>query len=361
MQTDAVTDFHQFAGLRAQARDQNPEVLRRAAQQFEGLLIQQMLKSMRAASPGDDLTGGGQTEFYRDMFDQQLSAHLAGGKGLGIADLLVRQLKGHRDAAAAPADASPDTRAAAVALPVPSRAGGAGSSSTTPASAAPATALPVPRHSLSSFLINQVRDAAQADAVPRWAATPESAIPPRSPLPADSEAPLMSAAPGAARGPRAFIDAIRPHAERAAQELGVPSRILMAQAALETGWGRRALRHDDGQPAFNFFGIKADTRWNGSEVQRMTREFENGTEVKTAASFRAYDSPAASFNDYVNFLKSNPRYAEALQHGGDERRFVSGLQKAGYATDPAYADKILRVANGRTLRSALGAARGLSV
>ena len=365
MQTDAVTDFHQFAGLRAQARDQNPEVLRRAAQQFEGLLIQQMLKSMRAASPGDDLTGGGQTEFYRDMFDQQLSAHLAGGKGLGIADLLVRQLRGRSEATA---DATPEAASPQAAPALPARGGGVANNTATPTSpssptqsTAPAPSAPLPRHSLSSFLINQVRSGMTPDATPRWATTPQSAVPPSSPLPIAAEAPLMSAAPVTARGPRAFIDAIRPHAERAAQELGVPSRILMAQAALETGWGRRAIRHEDGQPTFNFFGIKADTRWNGSEVQRMTREFENGNEVRTAASFRAYDTPASAFNDYVRFLKSNPRYADALQHGGDERRFVSGLQKAGYATDPAYADKILRVANGPTLRSALGATRGLSV
>lgn len=343
MKTDSVTDFQQFAGLRAQAQKNDPEVLRRSAQQFEGLLIQQMLKSMRAASPGDELMGGGQTEFYRDMFDQQLSTHLAGGKGLGIADLLVKQLRGREAAAAAnPGDA---VASRIFALPSRGQATAPQSPAATPSATTTPAAAPSPR-SLSSFLFNQVRAAVER-------ATPASATP------VENGAPQMSPLPG--RGARAFVEAIRPHAEKAAEELGVPARILMAQAALETGWGRRAIRHDDGQPAFNFFGIKADKRWNGPEVRRMTREFENGNEIGIKASFRAYDSPASAFQDYVRFLKSNPRYAEALQHGGDERRFVAGLQKAGYATDPAYADKILRVANGRTMNRALGAARMLSV
>lgn len=335
MKTDAVTDFQQFAGLRAQAQKNDPEVLRRSAQQFEGLMIQQMLKSMRAASPGDDLMGGGQTEFYRDMFDQQLSTHLAAGKGLGIADLLVRQLRGR--AASEPTAAATETGG----MNLPARAAA-------DIVASPSIETLAPQRTLSSFLMNQARLSRLSGGASDAASSSSS------PLPGAAE---MSPA----RGPRAFVEAIRPHAERAAAELGVPARILMAQAALETGWGRRAIRHDDGQSAFNFFGIKADNRWNGSEVQRVTREFEEGEAVSVTASFRAYESPGAAFDDYVRFLKTNPRYAEALQHGGDERRFVSGLQKAGYATDPAYADKILRVANGRTMQGALGSPRMLSV
>ena len=133
--------------------------------------------------------------------------------------------------------------------------------------------------------------------------------------------------------------------------------VLVAQAALETGWGRHAMQRDDGSPSFNFFGIKADTRWQGEKVQTMTSEFENGTMQRQSAEFRAYASPAAAFDDYVRFLQSNPRYAEALRHGGDAERFTSGLQKAGYATDPAYAQKIQRIADGQTMKAALHSAR----
>lgn len=293
--TDSITDFGQFNALRRGARANDEGAVRKAAQQFEALLTQQMLKSARAALPGDPLTGGGQTDFYQDLFDQQMAVHLSSGKGLGLADLLVRQLRGG-DAAAA-ANARPD-----------------GALSSTPVtSAAPAEA------------------AAAAGASATRAA---------------------SASGSDARS--AFVQAIRPHAERAARELGVPARVLIAQAALETGWGRHALRGADGQPTFNFFGIKADKRWEGDEVRTTTTEYVDGQAQRQRADFRAYASAGEAFDNYVDFLKSNPRYAQALRHGGSAASFVHGLQQAGYATDPAYASKILRIANGPAMQLALG-------
>ena len=302
MQSAAVTDFSQYAQLRAQARSDDPAALRETAKQFEALLMQQMLKSMRAASLGDDVLGGEQTQFYQEMFDQQIAQHLAAGRGLGVADLMIRQMQGGVVAT--------QTGASAVA-PLPTRG-------------------PVPL-------------AAQAGA------GPEPAI----------DAVRASRVQDASheRSPEDFVRSILPHAEKAAARIGVPARVLVAQAALETGWGRHAMQRDDGSPAFNFFGIKADTRWQGEKVQTMTSEFENGTMQRQSAEFRAYASPAAAFDDYVRFLQSNPRYAEALRHGGDAERFTSGLQKAGYATDPAYAQKIHRIADGQTMKAALHAAR----
>lgn len=307
MRPDVVTDFSQFAGLRADARAQSPEALRKTAQQFEALMTQQMLKSARAASLGDDLLGGGQTGFYQDMFDQQMASHLASGRGLGIADLLVRQLQGR--------------------------------SATTDAATA-TTLNPLPRRGIASAADSI---AAQAKAMRAAGAT------------RDAETKTNEASGLRARSAAAFVAEIRPHAEAAAAELGVPARVLIAQAALETGWGRKAIRTDSGTSSHNLFGIKADRRWSGTQVSRMTTEYAGDKAHVEAANFRSYGSAGESFADYVRFIKSNPRYAEALKHGGDAGRYVAGLQKAGYATDPAYAQKILRVANGPTMTAALNA------
>lgn len=296
MRADTITDFSQFATQRADARQQSPEALRRTAQQFEALLTQQMLKSMRAASLGEDVMGGEQTAFYTEMFDQQLATHMASGKGLGLADLLVRQLRGQAPAAA-PA-VSETTKAFAIPTPPSTAAVGA--------------------------------------------RTEDCAL-------------------GADCTPEEFVRAIQPHAEAAAAELGVPSRVLIAQAALETGWGKHAMRSADGDSAYNLFGIKADRRWKGESVNHATTEFEDGAEQRTRADFRSYASIADSFDDYTRFLKSNPRYAQALRHGGSAQHFVHGLQQAGYATDPGYADKILKIANGRTLNGAMTPPRTYTV
>jgi peptidoglycan hydrolase FlgJ len=274
-----ATDFGQFARLRAAAQNRDPEALKAAARQFEALFLQQMLKSMRASSPGDDLLGGEQSDFYRDLYDQQLALHLAGGKGLGVGDLLLRQLQQSQAQRAVPADGR-TAAPAAVSLP----------------------------------------------------ATEPTAAP--SPAPASA----------ALRERSGFVRELWPHAERAAAALGVSPRTLIAQAALETGWGRHMIRNADGSSSLNFFGIKADKGWQGARTDSATHEYVNGNRHSEQASFRAYGSIAEAFEDYVNFVRGNPRYGAALAHGGSDSRYAEGLQKAGYATDPQYADKIQRVA-----------------
>ncbi|HEY1075602.1 MAG TPA: flagellar assembly peptidoglycan hydrolase FlgJ [Fontimonas sp.] len=322
MRPDLVTDFNQFAGLRADARAQTPEALRKTAQQFEALMTQQMLKSARAASLGDDVMGGGQTGFYQDMFDQQMAVHMSSGRGLGIADLLVRQLQGRQAAS---------TGETTQLNPLPQRPLAMISSSfpRTRESRAESAAV----NSLDSRLRGN-----DGEFLSRSSTTDRNGLRPRS----------------AAE----FVAAVRPHAEAAAAELGVPARVLIAQAALETGWGRKAIRSEDGASSHNLFGIKADRRWSGAKVERMTTEYRGGVAQSEPARFRSYASAGESFADYVKFIKSNPRYAEALRHGGSESNYVAGLQKAGYATDPAYAQKILRVAHGPTMTAALNAIQG---
>ena len=283
-----ITDFGSLAGLKAQARAQDPSALRKAAQQFEALFTQMLLKSARAANLGDDVLGGGQTAFYQDMFDQQMALHLSTGKGIGLADVLVKQMQGMEGA-------TPATPA-------------------TPAVPAPTAGTTV-RAIRATPAMPPMRDAANPD-------------------------------------PQAFVDQIRPHAERAAKALGVPAHVILAQAAIETGWGKHVPARADGTPSHNYFGIKAGRAWSGETVEKTTNEFIGGRMTQVSAKFRSYGSVGEAFDDYVSFLKSNPRYAQALAEG-DAEGFAQGLQKAGYATDPAYSGKLLRVANGPSLSAAL--------
>lgn len=314
---DTVTDFGQFAGLKAQAREQDPAALLKTAKQFESLMLQQMLKAMRAATPGEDALGGGeQTNFYRDMFDQQLAVTLSSGKGVGLADMMVRQLKMSQSLGEGETGVSLDTK-------LPSRSGLSGLLAPLPA---------------------RLQAAVQA------AETTEPVQELNPPVALKSDETLTEFRP---KTPQEFIDAVLPHAEKAARELGIPARVLVAQAALETGWGKHQIRHADGKASFNLFGIKADKSWDGDKVRTMTHEYEGGRMQRQDAKFRAYGSIAESFDDYARFLKSNPRYEQALRHQGSAHQFATGLQKAGYATDPSYAQKIMRIAYGPTVEVAM--------
>jgi flagellar protein FlgJ len=288
--TPVITDFGSLAGLRTQARANDPAALKKAAQQFEALFTQQLLKASRTAKLGDDVLGGGQTEFYQDIFDQQMALHLSTGKGLGLADMLVKQMQGMQGVA--PADAQ----------------------------------------SMKVAPLNHALPATRA-AVP----SDVHGIEPPAAASADAQA---------------FVDQLRPHAERAAKELGVPAHAILAQAAIETGWGRHVPTNADGTPSHNYFGIKASHAWSGDTTEKTTTEYIGGRLQKVSATFRSYGSVGEAFDDYVSFLKSNPRYAQALG-SGDAKHFAVGLQSAGYATDPAYSGKLLKVAQGPSLSAAL--------
>ncbi len=284
------TDLSGLTRLRADARRNSPEALKATAQQFEALFVQMMLKSMREAGDelgGDALFGSDQEQLYRDMYDKQISLELSQGRGIGLADMLVRQLE-DSIARAAPAATEMRQKPAAERREV----------------AAPGAAP-----------VNEASPSAEAGA----------------------------SAPAAAtrfESPDAFVRALWPHAQQAAAKLGVDPRALMAQAALETGWGKAVIQRPDGSSSHNLFNIKADHRWDGARVFKDTLEYRDGIAAKERAPFRAYESYAASFDDYVNFLQGNPRYRDALAQSADPVAFVRELQRAGYATDPAYARKI---------------------
>lgn len=243
--------------------------LRKVAQQFEALMTQQILKSSRANALGEDLMGGAGLDLYKDLFDQQMAQQIS-AKGLGLAEVLVQQLRGPE----------PPTEAAAV----------------TPMAFTPT--------------------APRAERV--------EAVAPATPL---------------SERVSKFVQGIWRQAEVAAKALGLPTEAVVGHAALETGWGAHQPGGGSNNPSHNLFGIKADSRWQGSKVRAQTTEMDGHTRRENA-QFRAYGSTSEGLADYVRFLKTNPRYAEAIKAGVSSEEFATGLQKAGYATDPNYAEKL---------------------
>jgi len=262
-------DFRQFAALRRGADAKDPATLREVARQFESIFTKMMLDGMRKASFGDPLFGSDQADQYQDMMDDQLAVQLSQGKGLGLGDMLVRQL----------------------------------SQGTVNSSAA------------------------------TGAATTEKVSPEQQ---------------------HKFIEEMLPHATAAARELGVDPRAIIAQAALETGWGT-AQPADAGGASHNLFGIKAGASWKGASVSAATTEYADGIAREEPAQFRAYGSVAENVADYVHVLRDNPRYAAALGTGGDVRAFADALQRGGYATDPEYANKLASIADRLAQRLPLAA------
>jgi flagellar protein FlgJ len=303
-----------------------------------------MVASMRSASLGDPLFEG-QNTMYRELYDRELAARMTSGRGMGIADMLRRQLGGQ------PADAADADGALAALPPRPATATSAVSPSgaaTTPSIAPGLPSLPrIPSYLPDPQLAAIDASCGLADD-PGVAGFPTTFARPQVEPPAAANL----AAPRAGT-PEAFVSQVWPHAQAAAAELGVDPRMLVAQAALETGWGRSVMRGADGRPSHNLFGIKAAGGWDGAAVKQSTVEFRDGVMQRERASFRAYDSVGESFADYVKLVRDNPRYRGALAVAGDAGRFADELARAGYATDPQYAAKLKAIVDGPTMRRAL--------
>ncbi len=306
-------------------RPQTPERARveEAARGLESQFAQMMLKTMRSASPGDPF--GGDTT-YREMYDQQLARELTKGRGLGLQPMILRQLDRSN------AQAAPDVPGGFLPLSAPS------APMPLPAAATP-SGLPLPAGLRGDSL--SLLPARSGVSLPGLVPPPATATPA-----CDENAPLDCSSP------EAFVRSLWPHAQKTAAELGVPAKALVAQAALETGWGRRLVGHERDATSHNLFGIKAGGSWRGPKVESATHEFVDGVRTRAHAAFRSYASAADSFADYAQLLK-RPRYAAALNAGSDVRHFAGALQRAGYATDPAYAAKIGAIADGATMRRAL--------
>nr|BBJ04294.1 peptidoglycan hydrolase FlgJ [Marinobacter nauticus] len=308
-QAEIYTDFSGLNALKTQARSDKQAALEQVARQFESLFLAEMLKSMRKAGEAfaeGNYLNSNESEFYRDMFDSQVSLSMSGGSGTGLAEALVRQLS--RDV---PGMASNGERLAG------HKATLADYDRSVPA--------------ISRNLPEQLR------AIDEMTQAAEQKQPEKTVTAA--ELPLTF------ESPEHFVAELMPFAERIGKESGIDPRLMVAQAALETGWGRHMIKGDGDQASFNLFGIKADSRWGGDAVTITTTEFRGGVPMKERADFRAYPDYEASFRDYVDFLHSNPRYRDVLSSADQPEVFADKLQEAGYATDPEYGSKIRRIMN----------------
>ena len=352
----AYTDLNRLNSLKHGDRDSEANV-RKVAQEFESLFISEMLKASRKASDvlaADNPMNTETVKQYSDMYDQQLAVSMSReGGGIGLQDVLVRQLTKSKSTAGA---SSPFARGEGsgpalwgnkVAEPVHATESGA---TRNDVAALNARRLALPSKLTDRLLAGIVPSAATSNgaAVPardgqqvaKAFAVPENGLrivgravaqPPLAPNKAFSDSDT-------------FVATMLPMAEQAAKRIGIDPRYLVAQAALETGWGKSVMRNTDGSSSHNLFGIKASGNWQGEQARAITSEFRDGQFVKETAAFRSYDSYQDSFHDLVNLLQGNSRYQGALDAADNPEQFARELQKAGYATDPGYAKKIISIA-----------------
>ena len=272
-------DFARFSGLRAAASGDGRAALTAVADEFEALFVDLMLKAAREATPGDGLFDSQAGDTYREMFDQQIALGLARDHDFGIGAALERQFAAHLPAAGVAPDEA-----------VPSRTAQAVASGSGPG-------------------ISETRAAGHAADTSR----------------------------------AAFVKRVAPHAADAARRLGVSPRALVAQAALETGWGKHVMRDEFGASTHNYFGIKAGSDWSGATVTVATTEYVDGRAVTVREPFRAYPDEAAAFEDYARLIAGSSRYARARAAGHDAAGYAHGLSSGGYASDPHYAEKIINI------------------
>ena len=326
---DIARDPQGIASLRSRAATDPKSAVKEAARQFEGLFMQELMKSMRSASMSTGMLDNGGTKLGTEMLDTQYASKLSGLPG-GIAEAVARQLERQlvgsaQGQEAVDIDTLPDDPSTQ--LP-PTAAGFA------PLGFTPTFALP---------------PAGAANAPQR--ATPNSVTSARAGEPGRAEPAAAKLNLAGKPHQTGFIARMQEGARAAEAQTGIPSGFLLAQAAHESGWGRHEIRAADGTTSHNIFAIKADSSWKGKVATVTTTEYIDGQPRKVQAKFRAYESYAEAFGDYARMMKDSPRYGQAVAKAseGSAEGFARGLQRAGYATDPAYAAKLTSVIN-TTLR-----------
>ena len=285
--SDALAaDARSLGALKAQAGQNTPESIQQAAKQFESLFMRELIKSMREATMKSGLMDSPGGDLGADLLDQQFAVQMSGQPG-GLSELIAKQLSrqmGNPEEPAKPKVSTPP-----------------------PVSATPPAA---------KAKIAAVATAAYG---------------------------AQGVAPASASS--SFVKRHGDAADRVAKATGLPAGFMLGQAGHETGWGKHEIKQKDGTNSFNLFGIKAGPNWTGKVAEVTTTEYVNGVAKKTLAKFRAYDSYDASFRDYARLITETPRYAQAKQQTSSPLAFASGLQRAGYATDPEYANKLSRAIN----------------
>ncbi len=285
-------DAQALDALKLQAKTEPDKALRTAARQFETVFLNMLMKSMRDASPKDGLFDSEASNMYTGMLDQQW-VDLLSKKGIGIADVMVKQLE--RTQAAAKGGAMPLQ----------------------------------PLHKPNEFMpLKPVSQQQTISTLERISSSTQQG------------AQQIDDANSPARG---FVQKLWREAKQAEGVTGVPAQFMLGQAALESGWGKREIRNGDGSNSHNLFGIKAGADWKGTVTETTTTEYVDGKARKVVEKFRTYASYAEAFADYARLLTSNPRYAQTLASGQTPAQFATQLQKAGYATDPQYAQKLTQV------------------
>lgn len=320
-------DFNALAKLKTSAKQDPEAALKKVAQEFESIFINMMLKNMRQANEtiGSDLFSSNESKQYQEMLDSQMAQSLSKAGGMGIADALIRQFQGQ----GAATGAKPGSETAFL----------------NQVATQDLARIQVLAKNASQDLISQAQSVA-ADEDIDLAKIVETLQ-----LDLNAKQTGQTAEQVAFKSPEEFIQTLWPHAKAAAEKLGVNPKAILAQAALETGWGKYPIAKQDGSASYNLFGIKADARWQGERAVVTTLEYENGVAKKQVAPFRAYQSFAHSFDDYADFLTSSDRYKGALSAGDDVASFAANLQQGGYATDPKYSEKIQGIAKSEWLES----------
>lgn len=287
--------------LRQSSKDNSPEALKAAATQFEALFVSMMLKSMRQAGGQEGMFDNEQSRMYTSMLDQQLSQKMA-SRGIGLADAMVRQLSNNAMTQVLQSENSFENSSGNSPSPAIGGLGGV------------------------QQYIQQQKYATKAEQLLNATASIGS-------IESNSTMPHV----------QAFTRKLGVHAELASQGTGIPAKFMLGQAALESGWGKHEIKAMDGSSSHNVFGIKASGNWKGRTVDALTTEYVNGVAYQKLEKFRAYDNYGDAFKDYAKLIQNNPRYQSVLQNGGDATQFAHALQKAGYATDPQYAQKLTKV------------------
>ena len=294
--------------LKLAAKQDPSQSIKVVAKQFEAMFLNILTKSMRGTTEKDGLFNNNETRLYTEMLDQQFAQKIAAGKGIGLADMLVQQISRQQG--------SPATTDAVLNAPLPIK--------------------------------KEYVPKAFTQGLPGSAQTPLPLFPKKDAAGKGFSTGLPPAE--SALKPKEFVSRFQPYAAAAARELGVAPKGVMAQVALESAWGKREIKLPDGSPSYNVFGIKANAQWSGKVAEVTTTEYINGAAQQRTERFRAYGSYAEAFQDYAGLLKSAPRY-QAILNTGDAGTFAQGLQQAGYATDPHYAAKVSRIAEGSLLRA----------
>ena len=324
-------DLQGLEQLRQKTKTNDKETIREVANQFESMFASMLIKSMRQANEAFETESpfnNQQTKFYTDMQDKQLAVDISRHGSLGLADALVRQL-----------DPSSMTRLQSVdqdKLTMPNQDKALAMHDLNPA---PANIQFNKPDQLRELSITRVNDSTRQNQLSDGNGISENINQSKSKLSVDFSS------------PSSFIESLLPYAKKAAKALGVTPEVLVAQSALETGWGKKILQTSDQGSSFNLFNIKSHGGWQGDSVNKSSLEVENGVGIKRRSNFRVYEGLQESFNDYTHFIKNNKRYEQALQQGGNADRYIEELQNAGYATDPQYADKVKKIMNSNSFKA----------